>query len=90
MRISYEGREYVYSTEGLGRAMVLEREGVRVTMESGQYVPAAGTPRAGTATGPADAVDLLGTVTPLPRAAPAARAAGIALTAYRPRGSTVQ
>ncbi|MGW7272959.1 hypothetical protein ACWGH5_20810 [Streptomyces sp. NPDC054864] len=58
LRISYESREYVYSAEGLGRAKVLERAGVRVTMEPGQYVPAAGTITAGTATGPADAVDL--------------------------------
>ncbi|WP_367041994.1 hypothetical protein [Streptomyces sp. Je 1-332] len=58
LRISYESREYVYSAEGLGRAKVLERAGVRVTMEPGQYVPATGTVTAGTATGPADAVDL--------------------------------
>ncbi|MFI6087248.1 hypothetical protein [Streptomyces sp. NPDC051218] len=58
LRISYESREYVYSAEGLGRAKVLERAGVRVTMEPGQYVPATGTVTAGTATGPVDAVDL--------------------------------
>lgn len=58
LRISYESREYVYSAEGLGRAKVLERAGVQVTMEPGQYVPATGTVTAGTATGPADAVDL--------------------------------
>ncbi|GAA2621934.1 hypothetical protein [Streptomyces vastus] len=58
LRIAYEGREYVYSSEDLGRAKVLEREGVRVTMRSGQYVPPATTFRAGTATGPVDAVDL--------------------------------
>ncbi|MEV0125027.1 hypothetical protein AB0I16_26420 [Streptomyces sp. NPDC050703] len=59
LRISYEGREYVYSTEGLGKAKVLTRADVRVAMEPGQYVPAgAGTKRTGTATGPVDAVDL--------------------------------
>jgi hypothetical protein len=58
LRISYEGRKYVYSAEGLGKAKVLEREGVRVTMEPGQYVPAAGTVSVGTAVGSADAVDL--------------------------------
>ncbi|MFH8452715.1 hypothetical protein ACH4CD_26155 [Streptomyces fungicidicus] len=59
LRIAYEGREYVYSAEGLGRAKVLEREGVRITVEPGQFVPSAGvTRRSGTATGPVDAVDL--------------------------------
>ncbi|MET7291616.1 hypothetical protein ABZS79_05585 [Streptomyces griseoloalbus] len=58
LRIAYEGREYVYSVQGLGKAEVLEREGVRVTIEPGQYVPSAGTASTGTATGPADAVDL--------------------------------
>jgi hypothetical protein len=58
LRIAYEGREYVYFVEGLGKAEVLEREGVRVTIEPGQYVPSAGTASTGTATGPADAVDL--------------------------------
>lgn len=58
LRITYEGREYVYSAEGLGKATVLEREGVRVTMEPGQFVPSAGTASAGIATGPVDAVDL--------------------------------
>lgn len=59
LRISYDGREYVYSAEGLGKAKVLTRADVRVTMEPGQYVPAgAGTKRTGTATGPVDAVDL--------------------------------
>ncbi len=58
LRIAYEGREYVYSSEDLGRAKVLERDGVRVTMRSGRYVPPATTFRAGTATGPVDAVDL--------------------------------
>ncbi|WP_447038397.1 hypothetical protein [Streptomyces sp. DSM 118878] len=58
LRISYEGREYVYSAEGLGKAKVLERAGVRVAVEPGQFVPAAGTMRAGSATGPVDAVDL--------------------------------
>ncbi|UOB11009.1 hypothetical protein MQE23_18885 [Streptomyces sp. HP-A2021] len=58
LRIAYEGREYVYSVEGLGAANVLEREGVRVAIEPGQYIPSAGTVRAGTATGPVDAVDL--------------------------------
>ncbi|MET4659803.1 hypothetical protein ABID80_003523 [Streptomyces sp. PvP037] len=59
LRIAYEGRKYVYSTEGLGRAKVLEREGVRVRMEPGQFDPSAGgARRSGTATGPVDAVDL--------------------------------
>ncbi|MFI1360719.1 hypothetical protein ACH4TV_45185 [Streptomyces sp. NPDC020898] len=58
LRVAYEGREYVYSVEDLGRVRVLEREGVRVTMEPGQYIPPAGTISAGSATGPVDAVDL--------------------------------
>ncbi|GGV69539.1 hypothetical protein [Streptomyces griseoloalbus] len=58
LRIAYAGREYVYSVEGLGKAGVLEREGVRVAIEPGPYVPSAGTASTGTATGPADAVDL--------------------------------
>ncbi|MFF8094536.1 hypothetical protein [Streptomyces sp. NPDC016675] len=58
LRIAYEGREYVYSVEGLGKAKVLEREGVRVSMQPGRFVPSTGTGTTGTATGPADAVDL--------------------------------
>ncbi len=58
LRIAYEGRAYVYSVEDLGRVRVLEREGVRVSIEPGRYVPPATTFSAGTATGPADAVDL--------------------------------
>jgi hypothetical protein len=59
LRIAYEGREYVYSVEGLGKAKVLERGGVRVTLEPGQFVPSAGGAAVtGTATGPVDAVDL--------------------------------
>ncbi|MFI6247149.1 hypothetical protein [Streptomyces sp. NPDC051016] len=58
LHIAYEGREYVYSVEGLGKQRMLEREGVRVAMLPGQYVPQAGTSSTGTATGPVDAVDL--------------------------------
>jgi hypothetical protein len=58
LRIAYEGREYVYSAEGLGKAKVLEREGLRVTIEPGQYIPQAGTASTGTATDSADVVDL--------------------------------
>ncbi|WP_217140654.1 hypothetical protein [Streptomyces sp. AC627_RSS907] len=58
LRIAYEGREYVYSVEGLGKAKVLEREGIRISMQPGQFVPSAGTGSTGTTTGPADAVDL--------------------------------
>jgi hypothetical protein len=57
-RVAYEGREYVYSVEDLGMTGVLEREGVRVSIEPGRYVPPATRFTAGTATGPADAVDL--------------------------------
>ncbi len=59
LHIAYEGRAYVYSVEGLGKPRVLERPGVTVALEDGQFVPGAdGTPSAGTATGPVDAVDL--------------------------------
>ncbi|MFH8500280.1 hypothetical protein [Streptomyces coeruleorubidus] len=58
LRIVYEGREYVYSSEEWGSVKVLEREGVRVSIEPGRHVPPTTTCRAGTATGPADAVDL--------------------------------
>ncbi|MFF1276368.1 hypothetical protein ACFVZC_23660 [Streptomyces marokkonensis] len=58
LRIAYEGREYVYSSEGLGKANVLAREGVRVSMELGRQIPPAHIASAGTATGPVDAVDL--------------------------------
>ncbi|MFH9003599.1 hypothetical protein ACH4E5_10190 [Streptomyces afghaniensis] len=58
LRIAYEGREYVYSTKGLGSVKVLEREGVQVTIEPGRYIPPATALSAGTATGPVDAVDL--------------------------------
>ncbi|NGO45756.1 hypothetical protein [Streptomyces ureilyticus] len=58
LRIAYEGREYVYSSEELGSVKVLEREGVRVSIEPGRHVPPATTFSAGTATGPVDAVDL--------------------------------
>lgn len=58
LRIAHEGREYVYSVEGLGKPAVLEREGVRVTLEPGRFVPPAGNASTGTATGPVDAVDL--------------------------------
>lgn len=58
LRIAYEGREYVYSVVGLGKAKVLAGDGIRITTESGQYIPSSGTPRTTTVTGPADAVDL--------------------------------
>ncbi|GGL00867.1 hypothetical protein [Streptomyces flaveus] len=58
LRIAYDGREYVYSSEGLGKANVLEREGVRVSIELGRQIPPADIASAGTATGPVDAVDL--------------------------------
>ncbi len=58
LRIAYEGREYTYSVEDLGMTGVLEREGVRVSIEPGRYVPPATRFTAGTAAGPADAVDL--------------------------------
>lgn len=58
LRIGYEGREYVYSVEDLGSMGVLAREGVRVSIGPGRHVPPATTFRAGTATGPVDAVDL--------------------------------
>lgn len=58
LRIAYEGREYVYSVEELGSVAVLKREGVRVSIGPGRHVPPATTFRAGTATGPVDAVDL--------------------------------
>ncbi|CCK28244.1 hypothetical protein BN159_3865 [Streptomyces davaonensis JCM 4913] len=59
LHIAHEGREYVYSVEGLGKPRVLERAGVKIAMESGQFVPGAdGAPSVGTATGPVDVVDL--------------------------------
>lgn len=58
LRIACDGREYVYSAEGLGKARVLVREGIRVTSEPGPHIPQAGTVSAGTATDSADAVDL--------------------------------
>ncbi|MFF9811363.1 hypothetical protein ACF1G5_40860 [Streptomyces coeruleorubidus] len=58
LRIAYEGREYVYSSEEWGSVKTLEREGVRVSIEPGRHVPPTTTCRAGTATGPVDAVDL--------------------------------
>ncbi|AYL36768.1 hypothetical protein ACFTZ8_22465 [Streptomyces fungicidicus] len=58
LRIRYEGREYVYVIEDLGRVRALTREGVRVSIGPGRHVPPATTYSAGTATGPVDAVDL--------------------------------
>jgi hypothetical protein len=58
LRIAYEGREYVYSSEEWGSVKTLEGEGVRVSIEPGRHVPPTTTCRAGTATGPVDAVDL--------------------------------
>ncbi|MGA5893805.1 hypothetical protein [Streptomyces venetus] len=58
LRVTYEGRKYVYFSEEWGSMNVLEREGVRVSIEPGRHVPPATTFRAGTATGPVDAVDL--------------------------------
>ncbi|MEU3996825.1 hypothetical protein AB0E76_13550 [Streptomyces fungicidicus] len=58
LRIRYEGREYVYGIEDLGRVRALTREGVRVSIGPGRHVPPATTYSAGTATGPVDAVDL--------------------------------
>ncbi|KES07585.1 hypothetical protein BU52_08955 [Streptomyces toyocaensis] len=58
LRITYDGREYVYSSDGLGKAKVLEREGIRVSMALGRHIPPADIASAGTATGPVDAVDL--------------------------------
>ncbi|MFC5851207.1 hypothetical protein ACFPZI_04990 [Streptomyces chlorus] len=58
LRIAYDGREYVYSSVGLGKAKFLEREGVRATIEPGRQIPPADIASAGTATGPVDAVDL--------------------------------
>ncbi|WP_234328213.1 hypothetical protein [Streptomyces sp. NRRL S-37] len=58
LRIAYDGREYAYSSEGLGKAKVLRREGVRVSIGLGRQIPPAGIAGAGTATGPVDAVDL--------------------------------
>jgi hypothetical protein len=58
LRIAYEGREYVYSSEEWGSVKTLEREGVRISIEPGRHVPPTTTCRAGTATGPVDAVDL--------------------------------
>ncbi|MGW0139345.1 hypothetical protein [Streptomyces calvus] len=58
LRIGYEGRQYVYSIEDLGRVRALERDGVKVAIGPGRHVPPATTYSAGTATGPVDAVDL--------------------------------
>ncbi|MFI8088290.1 hypothetical protein ACIF9R_08205 [Streptomyces sp. NPDC086080] len=58
LRIAYEGREYIYFSEGLGKANILEREGVRVSIAFGRQIPPAFLASAGTATGPVDAVDL--------------------------------
>ncbi|MFJ2949800.1 hypothetical protein ACIO8H_19535 [Streptomyces sp. NPDC087226] len=58
LHIAYDGREYVYSSEGLGKANVLQREGVRISVALGRQIPPADLARAGTATGPVDAVDL--------------------------------
>jgi hypothetical protein len=58
LRIAYEGREYVYSVAELGGVAVLKRDDVRVSIGPGRHVPPATTFRAGTATGPVDAVDL--------------------------------
>ncbi|GHD31825.1 hypothetical protein GCM10010313_75690 [Streptomyces violarus] len=56
--IEYEGREYVYRAEEWGSVKVLTRAGVRISMGPGRHVPPATTFRAGTVTGPVDAVDL--------------------------------
>ncbi|AKZ57390.1 Hypothetical protein SAM23877_4345 [Streptomyces ambofaciens ATCC 23877] len=58
LRIAYDGREYVYRSQGLGKANVLEREGVRISIEFGRQIPPADIARAGTAIGPVDSVDL--------------------------------
>lgn len=58
LRIGYDGRKYVYSCEGLGKAKVLCRDGVRIAVETGQFVPDAGSVRSGCAVGAVDAVDL--------------------------------
>ncbi|MFE2050354.1 hypothetical protein ACFXAS_17825 [Streptomyces sp. NPDC059459] len=58
LRIAYGSREYVYSSRGLGKANVLERGDVRVSIELGRQIPPAALARAGTAIGAVDSVDL--------------------------------
>ncbi|MEU2962953.1 hypothetical protein [Streptomyces albidoflavus] len=58
LHIVYGGRVYTYSVAGLGRPRVLERDGVKVEIETGVYLPPAGYISPGEATGDVDAVDL--------------------------------
>lgn len=58
LRISYEGREYVYSSDGMGKPNSLVRDGVRVILQLGDFIPSVGMCRNGEAVGPVDAVDL--------------------------------
>lgn len=58
LHIAYDGRTYTYSVAGLGRPRVLEREGAKVEIETGVYLPPTGYVSPGEATGQVDAVDL--------------------------------
>ncbi|MGW9291235.1 hypothetical protein ACWGRN_24210 [Streptomyces albidoflavus] len=58
LRIVCGGRMYTYSVAGLGRPRVLERDGVKVEIETGVYLPPTGYISPGEATGAVDAVDL--------------------------------
>ncbi|QHV83811.1 hypothetical protein C3K23_02325 [Streptomyces sp. 604F] len=58
MRISYDGREYVYSSNGMGKPNSLVRDGARITLQLGDFIPSVGMCRNGEAVGPVDPVDL--------------------------------
>ncbi|MFB8416678.1 hypothetical protein ACFC63_14360 [Streptomyces albidoflavus] len=58
LRISYDGREYVYSSDGMGKPNSLVRDGVRITLKLGDFIPSVGMCRNGEAVGPVDPVDL--------------------------------
>ncbi|MBZ2406864.1 hypothetical protein HX747_00675 [Streptomyces sp. L06] len=58
LHIAYDGRVYTYSVAGLGRPRVLERDGAKVEIETGVYLPPVGYISPGEATGSVDAVDL--------------------------------
>ncbi|MGX1813736.1 hypothetical protein ACWIGD_07700 [Streptomyces albidoflavus] len=58
LRISYDGREYIYSSDGMGKPNSLVRDGVRITLELGDFIPSVGMCRNGEAVGPVDPVDL--------------------------------
>ena len=58
LRVDYGGREYVYSSDGMGKPNSVVRDGVRVALRLGEFVPSLGVGRIGEVVGPGDAVDL--------------------------------